>query len=86
MVNIISFLCDDVPDEIKEEQELKKIKPNVNEFGDKISFNDICAGILLWACVAGMTACGCIRGCQEIKKHRAQSSEKAKVIQIQHQR
>ena len=57
-----------------------------NEFGDKISKSDICAGIMFWVGAAALITCVCARGYQEYKKHKAQSVEKAKVIQIQHQR
>ena len=62
----------------------KEVKEN--EFGDKIGFSDVCAGILFWACAAGLVICACARGVQEIKKHKAQAAEKTKMIQIQNQR
>ena len=59
-----------------------------NEFGDKISKSDICAGIMFWLGAAALLTCACARGCQEYKKHKGQSQsiEKAKIVQIQHLR
>ena len=67
-----------------EKMAVREIKEN--EFGDKIGFNNICAGILFWVCVAGLAVCACCRGIQEIKKHNGQTPQKAKVVQIQNQR
>ena len=57
-----------------------------NEFGDKIGKSDICAGILFWIGVAAMAACACGVVVKKVGNHKAQTTEKAKVIQIQNQR
>ena len=62
-------------DEFDEERDLKNFKPdtNITEFGDEMNKSNICAGVLLFACIGGLIACACARGCQEIKKHVAKA-------------
>ena len=54
-----------------------------NEYGDKIGFSDICAGIALLIAIATLTAGLFVRGCQSIKKHKPTS--KPKVVQVQNE-
>lgn len=89
MLDMIASLWDDVTDEIKEEQELKKIKPNsdgINEFGDKMGKKEICQGILLMTGIAAIFGCACVRGCQEFNKHKDKTAEKVQAVLSQNQR
>lgn len=87
MLDLIASLWDDIANEIKEEDKKTKTKDAVvNEFGDKIGRKEVCQGIVLLAGVGALFTCGCIRGCQEIKKHKAESTEKVQAILAQNQR
>ena len=57
------------------------METKLNEFGDKIGKAEICQGILLILSVAGLFTCFCVRGCQEIRKHKAKSATPAAVEQ-----
>lgn len=59
----------------------------LNEYGDKIGKAEVCQGILLILGIAGLVACACLRGCQEINKHRAKSAPApAQIDKIQNSR
>ena len=63
------------------------MESKVNEFGDKVGKTEICQGILLILSVVGTLVCACLRGCQEISKHKAKSSSvPAQVEKIQNSR
>ena len=49
----------------------KKKEPIYDEDGKelKLTFQEICQGILFWGCIFGLAVCASMRGCQEYKKH-----------------
>ena len=73
-------------DDFQEEVPKDGLENTQNECGDRLGKKEICQDIFLLASIGCLITCASIRGCQEIKKHRAVSAEKAKVIQIQNQR
>ena len=62
----------------KKNSEKKKPEPIYDEDGKelKLTFQDVCQGILLIGSVVGVTACFVMRGCQEYKKHHEPEAPK----------
>ena len=56
----------------KNNSEKKKSEPIYDEDGKelKLTFQQICQGILLIGSTVGVLTCFVLRGCQELKKHR----------------
>lgn len=88
MLDMFVSLWDNIEDDDFQEEDAPKdnFQNTQNESGDKLGKKEICQGIFLLASIGCLITCASIRGCQEIKKHRTVSAEKAKVIQIQNQR
>ena len=56
----------------------------VNEFGDRITKNEICQGIMILVTLATLVGCACVRGCQEIQKKMSKAPVKANIVNQQH--
>ena len=80
----MDFDFSDMDIEEKTQGTVKKEKQPVNKPEDKTGKTEICQGIVLFLGSLGVVICACVRGCQEVNKHKG-IEKQSKVVQLQQQ-